>query len=164
MKIDVDISEFVNEDGNGVKDSLKDSIIETVANMIYKNMEKEAYSRLYNTIENGVKAKVNEALDKMMPEIMNYEFEETSSYGIKRPKISVRDKILLDISNSLVWRDGQWESDKSTYTKVVRKIVEDKMNEFSKLFRKELDAMFIKEAMAYAQKSLAEKLGIKEGK
>jgi cobalamin biosynthesis protein CbiD len=161
MKIDVDLSELVNEDGSGVKDLLKDSIIETVANMIYRSMEKEAKSKLSTMIENGVKAKVTEALDKMLPEIMNYEFTETSSYGVKREAITVKNKILDDVAKSLQWRDGNWDSDKSTYTKVIKSIVEKKMNEFSGEFKKNLDAIFVKEALEYAQKTLAAKLGIK---
>ena len=161
MKIDLDLSEIFMEGGADVNQSIKEAIISSVVDRIYRSIEKAIQDKVDRILENGITAKIKETMDALMPEILNYEFAETSHYGVSQKTITVKNRILQDIAKEMVWRDGNWDSDKSAYTKILKAIVGEWMGKFKPEFDKQVNQTFVKEAMEYAQKKLAEKLGIK---
>lgn len=161
MKIDLDLSEIFSEGGEDVNSSVKDMIINVVSEKIYNLIERGIRDKISNILEKEMTERVKKELDVLIPSIMDYEFMETSSYGRTWPKITVKNRILMSIEKECVWRDGTYDSDKSAFTKVLKDIVAKRMQEFKPAFDKEVNAMFVKEALDYAQKKLCERLGIK---
>jgi hypothetical protein len=161
MKIELDLSEVFCEEG-AVNPSIKDGIIETVSENIYEKIERDIQRTVSGILEKEITKKVKETLDAMMPEILNYEFVETSRYGVQEKPITVKNRILKDIAKELTWRDGTFDSDKTVYTKTVKSALELRMKEFKTAWDKEINALFMKEAMLYAKTTLAKKLEIKD--
>ncbi len=161
MKIDLDLSEILSEGAEDVNESVKDAIINVVSQRIYVSIEKGIQNKISTILEKEMSLKVKEEMNVLVPSLLDYEFEETSSYGRKSEKITVKNRILKDIERECVWKDGSYDSDKSAYTKTLKKIVADAMGAFKPAFDKEVNAMFTKECLEYAQKKLSERLGIK---
>ncbi len=160
MKIDLDLSEIFSSSGEDVNESVKESIINTVSDKIYKLIERSVQSKVSNIVENEIKVKVKSELDALIPSLLDYEFIETSHYGVTSPKISVRNRILQDIENQCKWRDGSFDSDKSPYTKAVKKMVEEQLAKFKSEFVNAVDSKFVDEAYKYAELKIKEKLKI----
>lgn len=161
MKIDLDLSEIFSEGGEDVNESVRDMIINSVTEKIYLAINKEIGHKISTILDIEIKNRVKIELDVLIPSLMDYEFEETSRYGQVSPKITIKNRILKDIERECVWKDGNYDSDKSAFTKTLKAMVAKKMDEFRPAFDKELNAVFVKEAMDYAQKKLSERLGIK---
>lgn len=161
MKIDIDLSEIFDDGEENVKDSVRDVIVSTVTQKIYSKIDKEISAKISTILEAGITAKVREHLDKIIPELMDYEFTETSSYGATKTPTTVKNQILKHVANEVVWKESRYESDRNSYTRALYAVVETKMAEFKKQFNKDVDALFVKEAMEHAQLKLRERLGIK---
>jgi hypothetical protein len=158
MKIEINLSEIIDENGEYVIPEFQDLVLQGVVQNVTRMVQEDICEEVKGQIQGLVK----QILDDMIPDILAFEFQETGGYG--RPKgktITVRDKILKDMERAMVWKDGSFDSDKSPYTRVVKSAVEKKLSEFAKEFRKEIDAKFVAAAMEYAATELRKRAGIK---
>jgi hypothetical protein len=164
MKIEIDLEKIfddLDEDGRP-QGSLRDVIIVAVVDKLCRSNQTNINNKISSMIEERVKALLYPALDKAIDSLLDYEFVETSRYGSTKQPTTVRARILEDMEKTLVWRDGNYDSDKSPYTKAIQRVVQVKLDEYAKQFQKEIDKKFIAESFDYATKKLREKLGIKE--
>ncbi len=161
MKIDLDLSEIFAEGGENVNESVKDAIIGHVSEKIYSLIENDVHHKIATIIENELHAKVREELDKLIPNLLEYEFVETNRYGMTHPKITVKNRILQDIERQCTYKDGSYDSDKTAYTIALKKIISDQLLKFKPAFDKAVDAGFIDEAYKYAEMKMKERLKIK---
>jgi len=149
---------FTNEDGEDeVSPSIKEQIINSVANKVFNSIS----GNISSIIENLTKARAKKMLDDLVPTLLDLKFIETSRYGSTKEPITVKDQILKDIEKEMVWRDGNWDSEKSIYTKTVRACLDQKFKTFTAEFNKQIDAIFVQECMNYAQEALRKRVGIK---
>jgi hypothetical protein len=148
MKFEVDLSQIIDEDGKCLIPEFRNLIIDKVVLSINEMVEAE----IFNAVKGQIGSTVERIFDAIIPEILDHEFQETGSYGYRKDSepITVRNKILKDMEKAMVWKDGNFDSDKSPYTRVVKKAVEAKLNSFAQEFNKELNSKFIEEAMKYA--------------
>jgi hypothetical protein len=162
MKIDLDLEEIFDEEGR-VEDSIKERIILSITNRIYTKIERDIKRQVDELINTGIKEKLNSYLAELIPSLMDYEFQETSPYGEKKEPITVKNKILRVLQTECQYKESRsgYSGDQNAFTKAMENIIERQMKLFKPEFDKEINAMFIKEAMAFAKKSLQEKLGIK---
>ena len=160
MKIDLDLDEIFDEEGN-VDDSIKERIIQTITNKIYTKIERDISKKLNEIVEKEIKEKVSMTLSLLMPSLLDYEFTPTSSYGSTKEKTTVKNSILEAIKSECTWGKGHYASENTAFTNTIIKTVENQMTLFKPQLDKELNAAFVKEALDYAQKKLQEKLGIK---
>lgn len=164
MKIDIDLSEiFVDGDeGGDVNQSIKDIIIDTVCSKIYGRINKEITDKISSILEKGITEKLNAYLSNLIPMLMEYEFEETGYYGAsKAAKTTVKNRILKTLETQCVFSErGSYNSDNNAFTKSVKEIIEKQMKEYKPAFDKQVNALFVKEAMDYAVAQVKKKLGI----
>lgn len=158
MKFEVDLDDiFVSNEGESVTDTIRDAVIKSLSVKVERAIAQE----ITDSIHALIPKKVSEMLDSLVPQILDYEITETSDYGVKKQPVTVRNKILSDFATAMKWRDGNYDSDRSVYTKVIRSVIEKKLSEFAKEFHREIDFKFLSSCIAYAQKELEKKLGIK---
>ena len=161
MKIDLDLSEIFIEEGNDIKESVKDRIISAITQKIYLKIENDLADKIKEILEKGIQDKVYTVLSELIPSLMDVEFQVVGSYGVTGETTTVKNRILRQLEKECIFKDVQYGSDRNAFTNSLKSIVEKKMNEFKPVFDKEVNAMFVKEAMEYAQNKLKEKLGIK---
>lgn len=163
MKIDIDLSEIFedgNEDG-AVNASIKDLIIHTVTQRIYQKVERDISAMVSDILKKGITEKLNSYLSQLIPTLMDYEFEETATYGAKKEKTTVKNRILKELERNCTYKNERYSSDNNAFTDAIKVTVAKHINDFKPAFDKEVNALFIKEAMDYAQTKLKERLGIK---
>lgn len=161
MKIDIDLSDIFDEGEESVNDSVKDTIINTVVQKIYSKIDKEISIKVSEILIKGITEKLHAHLDKLIPELMEYEFAETGMYGASKEKTTVKNRILKQLETECKWKDARYESDKNAFTKAVEGVVSKMTAEFKAKFNTEVNALFVKETLEHAQLKLREKLGIK---
>lgn len=162
MKIDIDLSEiFVDGDeGGDVNQSIKDIIIDTVCSKIYARINKEITDKVSAILEKGITEKLNAYLSNLIPMLMEYEFQETAMYGASKEKTTVKNRILKTLETQCIFKEGRYDSENNAFTKAMRGIIENQMKAYKPEFDKQLNALFIKEAMDYAVTAVKKKLGI----
>jgi hypothetical protein len=163
MKIDLDLDEIFDE-GENVDDSIKERIIQTVTNRIYAKIERDVSGTVDEIVKNGVKEKIYSWLADAIPGLMDYEFQQTDMYGATRgEKTTVRNRILQALQTECVYKESRsgYSSEHNAFTNAMKNIIAEQMNKYIPQFDKEINALFIKEAMKYAQESLQKRLGLK---
>lgn len=160
MKIEINLEGIFEENGT-LTEGVKSQIIDEVAQMISDQAECKMGRVIQENLEKICKEKMTKALDKVIPEIMDYEFTETTSWGEKKGTYKVRSRLIKYIEEISKYNGNINSYDQNAYTKIVRATVDEKMNSFKKDFNTQVDQMFTQEAMAYAQKKLQERLNIK---
>lgn len=159
MKIEIDLAKIfagIDEDGAcdaSLRDEFLNKIADKISALLLPGIERQVSSK--------VDATAQKFLDSIFSDILNHEYKPTSPYGIVSKKTTVRNKILSDIEKAMVWKDSGYSSDHSLYTKIIKKIMEEKFTTFKAEFSKEVDARFVSECLKFAQTKLQERLGIK---
>lgn len=160
MKIDLDLSDIFSDGDEDVNESIKDMIINTVTQKIYTKIEKEISEKVNDILGKGIKGKLDSFLSDFIPGLMEYEFQEIGRYGASEQKTTVKNRILKEIEKECVFKDPTSYSSGNAFTNSLKSIVEEQIRKFKPIFDKEVNAMFAKEALEYAQKKLKERLGI----
>ena len=160
MKINLE-GIFADEDGNTVNDSIKNTIIDEVTHKIYGAVWKQVEIKVTEILTKGIKEKLDEHLAVLIPQLMDHQFEEVTSWGEKKGVFTVRARILAALAKECEFKETTYSSDRNSFTKSLRAVVDEKMNEFKKEYNRAVDAAFTAEAMAFAQQKLREKLGVK---
>ena len=152
MKIELNLSEvFEDEDGNILTKDFVERIEEaivlqannTINNLVVKKFEKELSQQVVEA--------VSRVLDDLTIDLLDKEFIPTGRFGDRGKPTTLRNQICGDIEKSLVWKDpSSYGSDQSTYTKIVKELVNAKLKEFAKEFNKTVDETFVAECMQYA--------------
>jgi hypothetical protein len=161
MKIEINLSDVYNEETGEVDGSIKDLIIDEVSRVISLRIEKSISNRIIETVDKVIKEKVNSFMETEIPNLMNYEFQPTSSYGATKEKTTVKNQILNALQSACTYEKKQYNSDCSTFTKAMLDIVSEQMKVYKPKFDKEINAIFVQEALDYAQAKLKERLGLK---
>lgn len=109
----------------------------------------------------GIKEKLDTHLETLIPNLMDHEFTEVTSWGEKRGTFTVKQRILAALEGQCQYKEGGYSYDKNAFSKALDKIVEEKMKNFSAQMKNEIDSKFVKEAMNWAEQKLRERLGVK---
>lgn len=164
MKIDIDLSEIFEEGEEGpVKESIKDEIINAVVNLIYGKLDRTFTDKFNELLNRQIDERLKEALDTIIPQLMDYEFTETARYGASEKKTTVKNRILKALESECEYREARsgYSGDNNAFTKAIRNIIAAQMKEYKPKFDQEVNALFVKEALEYAVGKVKEKLGIK---
>jgi hypothetical protein len=166
MKLEIDLSSIFSggdedESGRSVDELIKEAVIERVIGDVRNRMPKLLDEKLNAALSAEVNTAVKSFIEKTLPNLMDHEFTETSSWGEKKGVYTVRNRILKSVEEQVFYKQTSYNSDKNAFTRCVDDIVEAKMSTFKKEVNKAVDEKFTREAMAYAEKALRERLGVK---
>lgn len=161
MKIEVNLAGiFTDDEGNLVNEEIKTEIIETVTNRIYQAMDKQIGKQINEILSTGVTQRLVAHLDILIPQLMDHEFTETSTWGEKKGTYTVRNRLLKALDEMCKFNDRGYSSDNNAFTNSVKKVVEEKFEAFRKDYNKQVDSVFTAQALTHASKKLSETLGI----
>ena len=163
MKIEIDLNEILgDEDGSEtLNESIRRQVIEAIVKRTKDGLNAKIDKAVGETISTTLTAHLKETLPALIESMLDQEFQPVSEWGKITPKTTIRNVIAETLRRQCVFEPKHYSSDESAYTKTIRDLVRSQMNEFQKRFDKEVSAQFTQEAMAYAKKALADKLGVK---
>jgi uncharacterized protein YqgV (UPF0045/DUF77 family) len=162
MKIEVDLTGIFNEETGEVVESVREAIIQEAVDHIYNKIDNRVDKALDGLLNKGIIERLHDHLDALIRVLMDYEFQQTNRYGdTEGERMTVKNKILKYLGDVCVFKDRGYSSDNNVFTNAMKAIIEGQMKLYKPEFDKIANAMFAQEAMAYAQKKLQEKLGIK---
>ena len=163
MKLQIEIDDFFDEEG-GVLPDVRETILKRVIDEIYNKVSVDAENTLKKfvskTLTDTIKTKVTEILDKEIPNLLEYEFEEVTSWGDSKGKHRVKDKILNEIKANSIYKPTGYSSDQNSFTKLVNRLFDEIAKDVKADMKKIIDAKFTKEMVALAEKNIQQRLGI----
>jgi hypothetical protein len=162
MKIEVNLSGIFNdEDGNEVNDTIKDEIISTVTDKIYRGVEKQIEKTVNDILNKGITERLHAHLDLIIPQLMDFEFTEVTSWGEKKGTYTVKNKLLNTLDKITEYKQTSYSSDRNIFTTAVDGCVNEKLAQFKKSYDNLVNEKFVNEVFKYAQTKLQETLGVK---
>lgn len=165
MKLEIDLSTIFatgpeDEPGLSVQELIRDAVITQVTSDVRGKVKDILDQKLNEVLGSAVNVAVQEFLDKQLPILMDHEFTETTTWGEKKGTYTVRNRILKALDDQASYKKESYSSDRNSFTKCLDNIVENKMTDFKKQINTQVDEKFTKEAMAYAEQRLKERLKI----
>lgn len=172
MKIELDLKDVFVPSGpqdpdTGYQESIDvpEAIREAVIARVIDKLEKQASHALKEQVDKilteTIKTQVEDKIKEIMPNILDHEFTETTSWGERKGTYTVRNRILQAVESQCVYKKDSYGRSENVFSKTVSDIVESKISDFGKQFKTKVDEEFTKQALELATTKLKEKLGIK---
>ena len=144
-----------------MNESIRRQVVEAVVKRTKGGLDARIDKAVNETIATTLSAVLKEKLPVLIESMLDQEFQPVSEWGKITPKTTIRNVIAETLRLQCVFEPKYSSCTESAYTKTIRDLVRSQMNEFQKQFDKDVSAQFTQEAMAYAKKALADKLGVK---
>lgn len=170
MKIEIDlekifVGESYNENGDveehidfntAIRNAVIDRIISTMGYDLQREIKNNINAAMTKNIENEVKA----LLTKAVPDFLDMEFHETTSWGEQKGSWTVRNRILKEIENQCVMKKGTYSSDRNYFSNAIYETAETEIKKFKADFKTHMDALFMEGVIHHATAEIKKKLGI----
>lgn len=162
MKIEIDLNEILGDESGveTLQDSVRRQVVDSLTAAIRKNVKTEIEQAVAVTITTEIQAFIKAEMPGLLTELLVTEYTPVGRYGEKSTPTTFRAELVKSITESMVYKRGQYESDKNVFTKAVDAVVSENVNAFKADFQKQVDANFTDEALQYATSALKKKLGI----
>lgn len=162
MKIEFEIGEiFPNEEGEGLEDTIRREVIAQLIAQHSGRMKTQIAEITSKAITDTVTDAVSSAALDLVENTLDTEYTPVDKYGSKSAPTTIRKQIHAALVSQMEYKKCTYDSDKNAFSKAVDQAISDKMNEFKKKWRPLVDGKFVQEAMAYATKTLQDRLGVK---
>jgi len=162
MKIEIDLSEIFEDEEKGtfhfpVKEQIINGAIESVKDAISSTIKDQIAKQLNLLIESEVKRE----LSVLIPNLLDTEYQITTSWGEPKEKTTVRQKLHKTIEEQMVYKSTGYSHDRNQFTKSVHEAMEERLKVFKEEYNKQVNVLFKQEAHNYAINKLKETLGLK---
>jgi hypothetical protein len=162
MKLEVNLNDvFRGENGESVNEIIQDAVITRLTEEAREKIRASLEQQLSEVISSELHNRIGAFIESILPQMLDHEFTETTSWGEKKGTYTVRNRILKHLDEMMVFKTGGYHSDNNAVTRAVEEVVEKRIKDFAAGFNKVVDEKFTSEAMAMAEKRLRERLGIK---
>jgi hypothetical protein len=163
MKIEVDLNDILRDEyGDG--ETLAESIRRQIVDKLSGDLHKRLHDRLDGELGRIMSAQINSVMAEKMPtlidDIMNATYTPVSTYGQRGEPTTFRAEVIKAIAANMKYEPKQWSSDENAFTRAVKSIVEKQTEAVKVEITKHVDAKFKQDAIGYAVKLLAERLGL----
>lgn len=162
MKIEIDLNDILG-DNSGVEtlqDSIRQQVVDSFTATIRKSVNTEIEQAVSKTITTEIQTFIKAEMPALMAELLVTEYTPVGRYGEQSKPTTFRAELVKSITENMVYKRGQYESDKNVFTKAVDAVVSESVNAFKADFHKQVDANYTAEVMALATAALKKKLGI----
>jgi len=161
-KIEIDLEDILCDElgSESVQESIRRQIIESVTKSVSQGIKNRIDEAVSSTIQTELNAYLKTTLPSLFAEMMDAEYQPVSRYGAKEPPTTLRAQLLKTITENMVYRRGQYSSDRNAFTVAVDSIMEEQMKAFKADFDKSVDSTFTAAAFEHARKAIQKKLGI----
>lgn len=118
-------------------------------------------TKLSEVVESSLKGAVNDVVQKLVTESLDYEYEERDSWGMVKNKFVLKDRILKEFGKQCEYSRKGYSGDETPFTRVFDRQLGLLFEAASADIKKSLDAKFTEQCFEYATNHLKHKLGIK---
>jgi len=162
MKIEVNLNDiFCDEDGEP-SESLQESIERQVVSHLSRKMEAGIGKQIDSEVSRIISTKLQEVADEMLPrlaeDMINAEYRPVDRYGDKSKTTTFRQELVKVVSEDLIYKKKQYNSDKNVFTSAVDAVIEENLKAFQADFNALVSDKFRDEALAHAVNSLKKTL------
>lgn len=153
-----------------IKDLMEDKefmskILNKVTEKMEESVDQKIEKAVLSVINDGVKEKIDLQVKNRIEEIvesgLDHEFEEVDQWGDSKGKFTIRKRLVTIFKKEANFLPQRYNSDESTFTRMLKKVLDEKLDIFMKEFNKVIDTKFITDCQEHAAKKLRERLGIK---
>ena len=162
MKIEIDLDEVLGDE-NGVEtlnESIRRQVIESITAKVKEGIKNRIDHAVGETIQQELNSYLKEALPVLFAQIMDAEYTPVSQYGRRGEPTTLRATLLETITESMVYKRANYDSDKNAFTKAVDSVMGEQLKAFQVEFNKTVDATFTAAAFEHARLAIQKKLGI----
>lgn len=164
MKIEIDLDDVFRDEEGGPAESVQESVRRQIIDRLSGDMRKRLFARLDEELSTIMREQISVVMVEKMPEliddIMNVKYTPVSTYGQRGEPTTFRDEIIKAIGANMVYAPKSYSSEENTFTRAVKSVVEAKTDGIKKELLATIDAQFKRDALAFAVKQLAERLGL----
>lgn len=162
MKIEIDLNDILG-DNSGVEtlqDSIRRQVVDSFTATIRKSVNTEIEQAVSKTITTEIQTFIKAEMPALMAELLVTEYTPVGRFGEQGKPTTFRAELVKSITENMVYRRANYDSDKNVFTKTIDAVVSDSVNAFKTEFQKQVDANYTAEVMALATATLKKKLGI----
>lgn len=170
MKIEIDlekifVGEQINEEGDVVESidfntAIRNAVIDRVISTMGYDFKSKIKDELNSTISTGIKEEVQKVLADKIPNFLDIEFTETSSWGETKGTWTVRNRILKEIENQCTFKKGGYSSDRNYFSNAILEAAETEIKKWKSEFKTHMDAVFMEGVIHHATADIKKKLGL----
>lgn len=160
MKIEIDLDEIFDE-GDSVEDSIRKQVIEHITARLQKGIASRVDKDLGEAISRMIEESLRPRMDGLITDILDAEFTPVDLYGTRGKPTSFRNEMIRVVHENMKYAPKTYHDSQNAFTKAVTETIRETTDRFRAEFNKEVDAGFLREAMAYATQKLRERVGIK---
>lgn len=162
MKITIDLADaFDRDEETGELDykGVREAIIEKAARLIIDQCHSDVHRLVREKVQAAMTASVKSQMEKLFTDFLDEEFIPVNEYGSRSAKTTVRNQIAEMIKTACTISNDRYNNS-NTFASVVKDAAETKMKEFKSEFSKQVDNLFVAQAVAHATAELKKKLGV----
>ncbi|MCA9409528.1 MAG: hypothetical protein KC733_12615 [Candidatus Omnitrophica bacterium] len=163
MKIEIDLGEVLaDEYGNmeNLAETIKRQIVDNLTNILKSRVAVEVDKKTSEMINAELQKVVAAQMPTLFNELIDREYTTYDSNGRKGVSTTLRNAIIDTLTKQMIYKNTNYNSDKNYFTLSVDEIVKSRCNEFKLKFNKEVDDIFVKEALDYAVAKLKTRLNV----
>lgn len=170
MKIEIDlekifVGESYTEDGEVAEQidfntAIRNAVIDRIISTMGYDFKRKIQDELNSAITVGIKEEVKKVLAEKIPNFLDMEFTDTSSWGETKGTWTVRNRILKEIENQCVFKSGGYSSDRNYFSNAILEAAETEIKKWKSEFKTHMDAVFMKEIIHHATGEIKKKLGL----
>lgn len=149
MKIEIDL-DTIFADENTISESVAERIERAIIKHACDTTQKLVDTTFSTVITEKVNGIVDSKIAELLEDLLDHEYTPVDRWGERGETTTLRKKIYTCIEQVLTWKNSNYSSEQSVFTKTVRSIVESKLGEFKKQFDKTVDEQLIADSMQYA--------------
>ncbi len=165
MEIKIDLKDILQDEFGSIE-SLGESIQRQCVDALKSKLQEGVKKQIDCEISKVIREQIEQAIKTQMPtivnDLLNTEYVKVDKWGSRSStSTTFRKELVSAISEELVYKKKQYQSDQSFFTNAVNDVVETKVAEFKKEYNRLVDEIFCKECFDYAVSKLKQKLMIK---
>jgi len=164
MKIEIDLDNIFRDDDGNPEESLEESVRRQVISRLTEDYRKRLFQRFDTELGDIMREQISKVMEAQMPvfvdDILNAEYRPVGRYGERGEPTTFRAEIIRSIGEQMTYQPKDYSHQENAFTKAVKSIVELKTNEVKKHITEQVDTKFKQDAITFAVRQLADRLGL----
>ena len=153
MKIEINLGELLTDEfGNqeNLAETIKAEIISRLSKTLEEGINKKVNEEIAALIDEQVKKVVECQMPSLLSELIDKEYTVVDKYGSRKETTTLRNQLLKTLTEQMVYKKCNYNSDKNYFTHNIDSLVETKMSQFKKEFNEKVNETLVKDAFTYA--------------
>lgn len=163
MKIEIDLNNILADEygpSETLEESIRRQVIDKITEDLTKGIRKKIDEETTRVMNEELQKAIRERMDEIVGDVMNAEYTPVSSYGCRGEPTTFRAELVKSIAAHMEYKPRNYSSEENAFTRGVKGVVEEQIKAFKAEFTAKIDADFKRDALAFAVKTLSEKLGL----